>query len=565
MPPRRERAVVRALLLGLLVLATLSPARVLAQRVRVRVVDVAGGRAYVSPGATEGIVRGVRLRFGRRSYEVVGGTSEYAVVDMGDHPLRVGARGTGRAMAEEEIEEARRLPPPEPLESYRARWTPAARPSASQNPAHVPLSGGASSRRVALTLSSSTGAILPFDGSPALLRTQLRGRLRARLTADAPLHLHADAALQLYFGSQLDARRGDRSRPVAVVRQLQLSYGEDRSFYAALGRLRRASSSIGVLDGARVETPTFGGGFRVAAFGGVVPDPDAGIPNFDAARFGLELLYANPELPARPSASLVAHGSTFGGTLDEKRLSARVRLMPGDFNLGGYAEASFFSDDNPLGAPTAQLSVAGIDLSGRHGGFRWGVRGDYRVPMRSLWLMSFLPPGYLCVGQAEDTDPASTACSLASDARYSAGGDVEMRWTKFALGATASYMRAPEAQAEQLVLIGHARAVDIAGFLRLRASLSATRGSLMDAYSARLGLGAALLRGKLDVGIHYRPTLRLYSADIVSGWDHRVGVRLFASWSPEWQIGLSSDALLGRDVQAMLAQLHLVWQPRIGG
>ena len=425
----------RVVLSVALAAASLMPMRAFAQRVRVRVVDVAAGRAYVSPGSSRGIRRGTRLRFGRRNFEVVGGTSEYAVVEMGEHRLRVGARGTGRAQRDDEAETVRRLPEPQPLETFRGRWTEAERPASAQDPDFVPLAASSSGQRVALSVSSSTGAILPFDGSAALIRTELRGRVRARLLETAPLHLSADAAIQLYFANDLSERRGGDSRPLAVVRQLTLSYGEDGGFYAALGRLRRASSSVGLLDGARVVTPTFGGGFRVAAFGGGVPDPDAGLPGFGAVRFGIELGYTNLEVATRPSVSVVAHGSTFDGGLDEKRLSARVRVMPGAYNIGAYGEASFFAADNPFGAPTAQLSVAGADVSGRHGGFHWTLRGDYRVPERSLWLASFLPAGYLCVGQASDVDPASTTCSLSSDARYSGGANAEMRWAKFALPA----------------------------------------------------------------------------------------------------------------------------------
>ena len=114
------------------------------------------------------------------------------------------------------------------------------------------------------------------------------------------------------------------------------------------------------------------------------------------------------------------------------------------------------------------------------------------------------------------------------------------------------------------MVMAHGRAVDLGGFARVSLSGSVTSGSLMDAYSARVGVGAALLERMLDLELSYRPTLRFYTADIQSAVDHRVGVRAYASWDPAWQIVVGADTLFGRDVQALLVQSHIVWRPRFG-
>ena len=82
-----------------------------AQRLRVRVVDVVGDRAYLEPGAARGVRRGGRVRFGARSYEVVATTDSYAVIDITGRPVELGARGLTRRGRSRE-ERSARLPAP---------------------------------------------------------------------------------------------------------------------------------------------------------------------------------------------------------------------------------------------------------------------------------------------------------------------------------------------------------------------------------------------------------------------------------------------------------------------
>ncbi|MEZ4253216.1 MAG: hypothetical protein R3B99_33830 [Polyangiales bacterium] len=547
------RLVALLLATGLLFRAT----PVEAQRLRVRVVDVVGDRAYLEPGAASGVRRGGRVRFGARSYEVVATTDSYAVIDITGRPIELGARGfTRRGRSREES--GARLPEPTPLERFEGQWSPPRRPSESQRPRYVPLTSASASQRVRLEVRSTSAASIPLGGDgPALYQTRLRARLDARLTPNAPLRLTTDAALQLYFGD-VDQRRADASRPIVLARQLQLSYGEDRAFYAAIGRLRSAASMLGTLDGARVSAPEIAG-LRISAFGGAIPEPTSGVPAFDAARFGVGLDYAKPDHAWRPSASLVAYGSTFSGSLDERRLAGSVRLLPGPVSTGAHAELAFFDANNPWDAPVAQLLSASVDASAHHGLFHWALRGDYRVPERSRWLASFLPAGYFCVA---DTDP--TACAGGHDPRWSANADVELRGAKLAGGAMASYVTAPERDTNQWMILAHLRAVRIAEIARVRWSASVTRGSLLDVYSTRIALGAALLEGKLDVEAYYRPALRFYTADIRSGFDHRAGAQVLAALARDWQLAFVGDVLLGRDLDALLLQLHLVWRPTFG-
>ena len=104
----------------------------------------------------------------------------------------------------------------------------------------------------------------------------------------------------------------------------------------------------------------------------------------------------------------------------------------------------------------------------------------------------------------------------------------------------------------------------LAEIARVRWSASVTRGSLMDVYSTRVALGAAFLDGKLDVEAYYRPALRFYTADIRSGFDHRAGAQVLAALARDWQLAFVGDVLLGRDLDALLLQLHLVWRPTFG-
>jgi len=119
-----------AVFLGVTCMLTcaLAPAIASAQRrrVRVTVTDVAGERAYVTPGRGRGIEPGTRVVIGRRNYTVEASTESYAIVEIGDRQISIGTRGVARIRRRRGREETvEPLPPVRPLSELRGQWGPA--------------------------------------------------------------------------------------------------------------------------------------------------------------------------------------------------------------------------------------------------------------------------------------------------------------------------------------------------------------------------------------------------------------------------------------------------------
>ena len=130
-------------------------------------------------------------------------------------------------------------------------------------------------------------------GFGAADRTGVAGEAEARVIASFDLMTGAPARDRgRRRGARLrdGANRGART-PV-FVRAAQLRYGDACDPQLAIGRLRYAASSVGMLDGARARIRT--GKLEVGAFGGLVPDPISGKPDTGASRFGAEVAYDDP-------------------------------------------------------------------------------------------------------------------------------------------------------------------------------------------------------------------------------------------------------------------------------
>jgi len=560
----------RALLvLASVALALLVTAPASAQRrgrgpsVSVNVVDMAGGRAFLEPGGEAGIRRDDVVVIGRRRFRVIAVTRSSAVIEVDEGVVAVGNRGRVR-ISEAAAEETHRLPPVSPVESFEGQWPQAQRPALGQHPEHVDLGFVETRRDTRLVLSSGGGAILPLGSQEgdALGYGFLRARVHAEPLEGVPLSLDGDAALQLWVAGE---HRGGGSRPLVRVRQLELAYGEQGGLFGALGRLRYAASTIGQLDGIRVRSPALEG-FTVGAFGGVVPDPLSGMPSLDASRFGLELAFEPQSAGWRPMIDLVAHGSLFDGALDERRVTAAVQLFPGRARMGAHAEVSLFDQDNPWNAPSADLTGAGVDARVRTGRFQVGARLDLRKPERSRWLASFLPASFLCtaVPQPATIPPTPEPCAQDYDARLLGALDAGVDIGNLALSAGGTAIRTGGRPGfEQIAGFVQARAVRLLGLLRADASVMVSSGSLLRMLSGQLGLGASLLDGVLDLSVHYHPAIARYEADIGFFAQHGLGTAIIVAPMADLEIDLTADAMLGRDLDALLLLGGVTWRPEL--
>ncbi|HLK36253.1 MAG TPA: hypothetical protein VKU41_05835, partial [Polyangiaceae bacterium] len=385
--------------------------------VPVTIVEVAGSRAYLQPGAAAGVRRGSTVVLSGKDYPVVDANDSYAVLEAGGESLHEQDKGRATVLAQQE-QKAAELPKPRPLETWEHAWQPEVAPAVSQQPRFVPLGDVERSRRFDVRFGFAAGGLIPIGGQlgSALALGELDTRLHAE-PLDAPLTIDLDASLQGWAAADLAKRVGGSTRPILYVREL-LAGVTLGGLHAGVGRMRYAASTLGTLDGVRVED-RLGEGFSIGAFGGLLPDPLSGAASLDAQRFGVEGRYSRPDLDLRPEGAVVLHGSTFQGAVDERRLSGVFGLYPGLSRFGGHFEISNFDANNPWGASRIELTAAGIDQSVRLGHFEIGGRFDLRQPERSRWLSTFLPVSWFCTtAPAPPTSPAAPdRCNGSSDTR----------------------------------------------------------------------------------------------------------------------------------------------------
>lgn len=527
------------------------------ERLELRVVEVAGGRAYLAPGPGRGVRIEDHVDIGRHRHAVIASTSKHIVIQLKGRSIALGQRAFIGARPHELKTFATRPAPPS-LHAYEGKWREPERPAQTQTPRFVPLGVVTDRRRNRAAFVLDHSRTEPLSGpGVALSRTRLRTVLHAELTR--ALAFDADAVVELWQADDLSQRRGDASRPLVSVRQLELSY-RGEALQAAIGRLRYAATTLGMLDGARASA-ALSESFSIAAFGGTLADPLDTSPATDVSRFGAELLWRG-ELARAPSrASLTAQGSRFGGRLDERRLSAVAESYPEFGRLGARAEASFFDADNPWNADSAELTALSADASFRTGQLRFGLALETRRPERSSFLAAALPAGYFCVSETLAGSSVREPCiggDMRSLATLTAAWDRDA-WTLDA-GATAVTTRM--APAEQATAFLNFRRRDIWGLLRLDAGASVASGSLLESATLNVGLGAGFLRDALDASVYYRPNVLRYKADAAPLLEHGAGTRLWWAVFDDFDTSLSADVLMGPDVDVLFVQAALAWRPR---
>ncbi|HSN26476.1 MAG TPA: hypothetical protein VLT45_09325 [Kofleriaceae bacterium] len=283
-----------------------------AERVTVRVVDAAGETAYIEPGSTSGLHAGMRVRIGGRDVTISECTEKSCSVQTGRNPLPIGATGsvdaTGGGGAQGGTPAGEKLPAPKPLSEFKDQWPEAVRPATQQHPDAVPLGETAGRGDNHLAIYGHMFGNLDKDGSGGQIEARVVGSFD-RIT-DGALGADVDAAIRL-FGSGFDSG----SRVPFFVRAATLRWGDADDPAIAIGRLRYAATSVGMLDGGRAAFHT--GNFELAAYGGIVPDPTSAAPDTGASRFGAEAIYDSPT-GWHPHVAVNAHGSTWNGAIVER-------------------------------------------------------------------------------------------------------------------------------------------------------------------------------------------------------------------------------------------------------
>lgn len=537
-----------------------------AKTVEVSVVETAGTKAYVKPGGTAGVHRSSKVTIRGRDYPVIEASDSFAVIEVGDDSLREQDKGRATVVPEEDLKPVE-LPKPRPATAFEHAWQPEAPPADSQQPRFVPIGGEERNRRYDVRLSIAAGALIPLRGQVGTPFAM--GQLNARVHAEpfsAPAAFDLDASLQGWAAADLATRVGGPTRPTVYVRELLASYTVGR-FYAGVGRMRYAATTLGTLDGARAQSD-LGAGFSLGAFGGLLPNPLSGAPSLDAQRFGVEARYARPDAGIRPEGALVVHGSTFGGSLDEKRVSGMFGLYPGPSRFGGYFEVSSFDANNPWGAKPVELTAAGLDQSIRFGSFELGARFDVRQPERSRWLASFLPSSWFCTTvpapASNPTQPEPCDGTVNTRAFGEIDASVEVDELMVVVGGTTVRDLAVSNEANMVGGFATARVVRLARVLRLEASGNYSRATYMNLFGGTAGPGITLLQDALDVSAYYRLAVLQYrSDDSTSLTQNGVGGTVVLFPTSTLLFTLQGEGMTGNDTKALMLFGTATWRPRL--
>jgi hypothetical protein len=522
------------------------------------VVEVAGDRAYLSPGVDRQFGIDERVTIGRHAYRVLAHNTKNIVIALDGRRVTKGQRGMVQVRLRENTSFAAR-PAPVKLAKFARIWREPARPADSQSPKFVPLGAPGDERRNRAMFSLDHSRIMPLSGSTvAIDRARLRGILHAEL-GSSRFVFDADAFAELWRADDLQARRGSAARPLINVRQLELSYRGD-VLQAGLGRLRYASSTLGMLDGARASA-SLSESWSLGAFGGTLADPLDGRPATDVVRFGGELLWQGQALAAPTRASLTLQGSRFLGATDERRVTALVEAYPKFGRLGAHAEANFFDEQNPWNAPVAELTAIGADASIKIASMRFGAALDMRRPERSLWLAAALPQGYFCVARSAAGTEGIEPC-IGGDQRVAAQFTAAYEGELWSLDSGATTVATRLAAAEQTTAFLSYRQRGLWGAGRFDAGASISSGSLIESAALNLGVGASLLQDSADLSVYYRPNVLRYRADARELLEHGAGTRLWWAARSDLDLSLSADVLTGPDVDVLFLQTTLAWRPR---
>jgi hypothetical protein len=522
------------------------------------VVEVAGDRAYLSPGVDRHFGIDEHVTIGRHAYRVLAHNSKNIVVALAGRRVRKGQRGVVQVRPRENTSFAAR-PTPEKLAKFARIWRAPARPAESQSPKFVPLGAPGDQRRNRALFTLDHSRTMPLSGSASTIdRARLRALLHAEL-GSSRFVFDADAFAELWRADDLETRRGSAARPLFNVRQLELSYRGD-TLQAGLGRLRYASSTLGMLDGARASA-SLSESWSLGAFGGTLADPLDGRPATDVARFGGELLWQGLALAAPTRASLTLQGSRFLGTTDERRVTALIEAYPKLGRLGAHAEVNFFDEQNPWNAPMAELTAIGADASIKIASMRFGAALDMRRPERSLWLSAALPRGYFCVTDSAPGTEGIEPC-IGGDQRVAAQFNAAYEADLWTLDAGATTVATRLAAAEQTTAFLSYRQRGLWDAGRFDAGASISSGSLIESAALNLGVGASLFQDSADLSVYYRPSVLRYRADARELLEHGVGTRLWWAARSDLDLSLAADVLSGPDVDVLFLQTTLAWRPR---
>jgi hypothetical protein len=520
-----------------------------ADSIAVKVTEVAGDVAYVTPGRAQGLAPGVKVRLRGRDYTVIEATEKSASLKLEGTTVAVGDSGTAtvdRAAASA----IKTLPKPRAQSEFNKQWPDAVKPADTQSPLPVPLGAGRAAGRVHVEVLGHGFGAIAKGNSP-------EGDAEARVISsfdildDHPFAADVDVAARAFSGGY-----DKQTHTPLFVRAAQLRYGSEYDPSLALGRLRFAASTIGMLDGGRAALHV--GTFELAAFGGILPDPLSGKPDTSVSRFGTEAIYDDRKAAWQPRLAILAYGSTWKGTLDERRLSAVASANHGTTYVDGWAEAQQFPANNPWGAKVVELTSAGGSFDWRSHGDHAGFDVSYFKPERSLRLAAVLPQDWFCTRVAQDGS-VPEACGSGdywSTANVSGG----LRRGRFMLDGVGSVGESHGIY-RGYSASGYVRAeVEVVDGWRAFLGGSGGAGNVSVWRAGEVGVGAYLWR-RLDAVVAYRPEQLDYRAATRIYFLQSIAIDSHYAMSRSIDLGGSLLGTAGPDRDALALLATVVWRP----
>jgi len=528
-----------------IVMATATSAH--AERVTVKVVEIAGGVAYVEPGASAGIAVGTKLVFGTSERTVAAASSTTASFELAGLALSLGQTGSATTTAQAGTHTVT-LAKVHDASAFREQWPAPVTPATTQNVKPVPLGAGVAGGAVHLELLGRGYASAGRDARAA--QAEARVITSFDVLQDRPFAIDADVAVRAF-----DQGFNASERTPVFVRAAQLRYGDAADPMLVVGRLRWAASSVGMLDGGRAIARV--GDFELAAFGGLVPDAVNGKPETSASRFGAEAVYDLAEAPWQPRVALTAVGSTWQGQVDERLLALTADASHGGLTLDGWAEGQAFAAGNPWNAKSLELTGAGASASWRDPGEHVGVDLSFLRPERSLRLAAALPADWLCA-RVPEAGAAAESCQ-GSTYWTTAAINAGLRRGPFAVDVIASVGQTHDVTSSTTSSV-YVRGELALGGPRLVFGGSAGKAEFATWDAGELGLGAALTRA-FDAEVRYRAELLDYVAATSSMLLHSVEADLRYHASASFDLATTILGTTGQDRDAVAALVTLAWRP----
>lgn len=518
-----------------LALAIVCAARVAtADPIAVKVVEVAGDVAYVTPGRAAGVLPGASVIVGGRELKVVESSAQTAVVRVSGAPLRIGDTGTVDATTGSTSTAAKQLAKPRPQDAFKGQWPDAVLPATQQHPKRVALGSGKVSTGGHITVLASA-----FGGAD---RTTRDGSAEARLIASFDLMRDRPFAVDFDVAGRLG-----RPGPL-FVRAAQLRYGDA----LLVGRLRYAASAVGMLDGGRAAFHV--GHAEVAAFGGLVPDVLDGKPDTGTARFGAEAIYDAADTAWQPRLAITAYGSTWAGSVDERRLALSGSASHASLRFDGWTELQSFAAGNEFDAKSLEVTGAGGTVQWRDRNRRAALDVTFLRPERSRRLAAALPLEWLCtplhvLGDAATTCGGNTSWTTA---------DLSAGWSRgrLSLDGIGSVTRTPDGFERD----GYLRSAVRIGPMRADTAVSAGKATFGSWNAAELGIGLAPSR-RFDVDARYRAELLDYIASEGPMLLHSVIGDARVAYSPALDFDLSTVVTTGEDRDSIAVLALVAWRP----